>query len=92
MEPYFGLRKSFWKKAVSNFRVLACVMAVGHTRYMRDASRNIRYYHWVYIYLNSTNRTMDSTVTLFPVKTALIVKNKYVKKWIKQGRGFFFSI
>ena len=33
---------------------------------------------------------MDSTVTLFPVKTALIVKNKYVKKWIKQGRGVFF--
>lgn len=60
-------------------------MSMGHIRYMWHASRNIRYYHQVYVYLTET---IHSTVTLFLWETALMVNNKYVKKWIKQVETF----
>lgn len=62
-------------------------MSVEHVRHIWDASRNIEYYHWVYVYLK--NQLIDTTVILFLLETTLIVNNKYMKKWIKQDRDPF---
>lgn len=65
-------------------------MSEEHVRRIWDASRNIKYYHWEYVYLkNQLIETIDTTVILFLLETTLIVNNKYMKKWIKQDRDPF---